>query len=123
MHEHHEHTNEPRDYRLAIGFLTGTAVGVGLMMWLAPKSASELRDRVTRTTKDLGRRASERYDEVAGRVGSVVDEFARKGQTVRDDMADVVARGAHEVARGARGVARGANDVESFATSVKSDRG
>jgi gas vesicle protein len=118
----HEHTNERRDHRLAIGFLAGTAVGVGLMMWLAPKAASELRDRVSRKTRDLGQRASDRYDDVAGRVGSAVEDFARKGQAVRDDVADVVARGAHDVARGARGVVRGANEVEAFATSVKSDR-
>ncbi len=99
---------EPRDYRLAIGFLAGTAVGAGLMMWLAPKAASELRQRVADSAKDLGQRASERYQQASTRVGEAVDDLTRKGQGVRDDVAGAVARGAHE--------------VERYANAVKSDR-
>ena len=40
-------TKDSRDYRMAIGFALGPAVGAGLMMWLAPRAASELRQRVT----------------------------------------------------------------------------
>jgi hypothetical protein len=72
-----EITNERRDYRLALGFLTGTAVGVGLMMWLAPRAAAELRQRATETAVNLGTRA----------------------QAVRDGVADGVVRGAHHVER------------------------
>ena len=111
-----------RDYRLAIGFLAGTAVGAGLMMWLAPKSASELKHRVADSAKNLGQMASERYQQAAARVGDAVEGLTRKGQGVRDDVAGAVERGAHEVARGARGVARGAHEVESFAAAVQSDR-
>jgi len=102
-------TNDHRDYRLAIGFLAGTAVGVGLMMWLAPRAASELRDRVTKTAKNLGERASNRYQQASSRVGEAVEELTRKGKAVRDDVAGAVARGAHE--------------VERLATAAKSDRG
>ena len=70
-------TNEPRDYRLALGFLAGTAVGAGLMMWLAPRAAAELRRRVTDTAADLGSRV----------------------QTVRDGVADGVIRGVQHVER------------------------
>ena len=115
-------TNERRDYRLALGLLAGTAIGAGLVLWLAPKAAAELRGRVTDSAKDLGQRASERYQQASARMGEVVDDLTRKGQGMRDDVADVVARSAHEVARGARGVARSANDVESFAAAAKSDR-
>lgn len=73
----HANTNDSRDYRLAIGFLAGTAVGVGLMMWLAPRAAAELRQRVTDTAADLGDRA----------------------QSVRDGVADGVMRGARHVER------------------------
>ena len=55
-----EITNERRDYRLALGFLAGTAVGVGLMMWLAPRAAAELRQRATDTAIGLGSRAQGR---------------------------------------------------------------
>lgn len=72
-----EITNEPRDYRLALGLLAGTAIGVGLMMWLAPRAAAELRQRAKDSASDLGTRA----------------------QAVRDGVADGVVRGAHHVER------------------------
>jgi gas vesicle protein len=115
-------TNEGRDYRLALGLLAGTAIGAGLVLWFAPKAAAELRGRLTDSAKDLGQRASDRYQDASARVGEVVGDLTRKGQDVRDNVADTVARSAHEVARGARGVARAAGDVESFAVAAKSDR-
>jgi gas vesicle protein len=72
-----EQIQKRRDYGFAIGLMTGTFVGAGLAMWLAPRAAAELRSR----------------------VGERVDELKQKGQGVRDDVADVVARGAHEVER------------------------
>ena len=79
-------TQERRSHGFAIGLLTGTFVGAGLAMWLAPRMAAELRDRMTESAKGLGRQA----------------------QDVRDDVADAVARGAHE--------------VERYAIAAKSDR-
>jgi len=67
-------TQQPRDYRFALGLLAGTVVGAGLAIWFG--------------------------DAIAG--------ITRKGQDVRDDLADAVARGAHE--------------VERYATAAKSDR-
>ena len=49
----------------------------------------------------MGRQASTR-------VGETVEDLTRKGQDVRDNVADAVARGAHE--------------VERFATAAKSGR-
>jgi gas vesicle protein len=108
-------TQENRDYRFVVGLLTGTFVGAGLIMWLAPRTASELRRRVADSAKDLGSRASERYQQASTRVGEAVNELTRKGQGVRDDVADAVARGAREVAGGA-------HEVERYATAAKSDR-
>ncbi|OFW18831.1 MAG: hypothetical protein A3H97_14255 [Acidobacteria bacterium RIFCSPLOWO2_02_FULL_65_29] len=102
------HTQEHRDHGFVIGLLTGTFVGAGLMMWLAPRTASELRQRVTDSAKRLGERASEQYQQASTGVGAAVDELTRKGRGVRDDVADVVARGAHE--------------VERYAVAAKSDR-
>ena len=110
-----ENTWKNRDYRFVVGLLTGTFVGAGLMMWLAPRTASELRRRVADSAKDLGSLASEQYQQASTRVGEAVDELTRKGQGVRDDVADAVARGAREVARGA-------HEVERYATAAKSDR-
>lgn len=102
------HTQPRHDHRFAIGLLTGACVGVGLALWFAPRSASELRQRVTDAAKGLGRLASEQYQHASSRVGDVVDDLTRKGQSVRDDVADVVARSAHE--------------VERVATAAKTDR-
>ncbi len=103
------HTPEPRNHRFLIGLLTGTAIGAGLALWLTPRAAGELRERLTESAKDLSRRAADRYQDASGRVNDAVDEITRKGQGVRDGVADAVARGAHE--------------VERFATAAKSDRG
>jgi gas vesicle protein len=101
-------TQERRDFGFVIGLLTGTFVGAGLAMLFAPRSGSDLRQRVTDSARSLGERASEQYQQASARVGEAVDEITRKGQDVRDEVADVVARGAHE--------------VERVATEVKTDR-
>ena len=102
------HTEERRSHGFAIGLLTGTFVGAGLAMWLAPRMASELRQRMTDSAKGLGRQASEQFEQASHRVGEAVSDLTRKGQDVRDDVADAVARGAHE--------------VERYATAARSDR-
>lgn len=97
---------QPRDYRFVIGLLAGTVVGAGLALWLAPRAAAEIRGRIKDSAKNLGKQASDQYDQASARVGEAVDELTRTGNGVRDQMADAVARGAHQ--------------VESFAKSAKS---
>ena len=98
---------ESRHYGFMIGLVTGTVAGAGLMMWLAPRAAAEVRKRVTDSAKNLGKQASEQYEHVSTRVGQVVDELSRNGHGVLDGVADTVARGADEVRR--------------FATAAKTD--
>jgi len=102
------HTQEHRDYGFVIGLLTGTFVGAGLAMWLAPRSVWKLRQRITDSAKSLAKRTSEHYQQTSTRVGEAFDELTQKGQGVRDDIAEAVASGARE--------------VERYATAVKSDR-
>ena len=102
------HAREQGDYRFAIGLVMGAAVGVGLMIWLAPRVAAEVRQRMNDSAKSLRHQASEQYEQASTRVGEAVDELTRKGQGVRDDVADAVARGAHK--------------VERYATAAMSDR-
>jgi gas vesicle protein len=102
--EHHAMTTpmqEGRNYGFAIGVLTATFVGAGLALLFAPR-VSALRNRLTESAKSLGRQTS-------ARVGETVDTLRDNAQDVRDDVADVVARSAHE--------------VERFATAARSDRG
>jgi gas vesicle protein len=92
-------TQDHRGYGFVAGLVAGTFVGAGLALWLAPRGASELGERLTDSARGLGERASERFREVNARVGEAVDELTRTGQGVRDDVAGVVARGAREVER------------------------
>jgi gas vesicle protein len=92
-------TQGHRDYGFVIGLMTGAFVGAGLALWLAPRGASELRERMTDSARNLGERASERFQQVNARVGEAVDELTRAGQGVRDEVAGVVARSAREVER------------------------
>jgi gas vesicle protein len=92
-------TQKHSQHGFTIGLLTGTCVGAGLAMWLAPRSAAELRGRVADTAKHLGTRASTQYQQATARVKAAVGEVASKGQGVRSDVAQAVARGAHKVER------------------------
>ena len=92
-------TEGHRDYGFVIGLVTGAFVGAGLALWLAPRAASELRERMTDSARNIGERASERFQQVNARVGEAVDELTRTGQGVRDEVAGVVARSAREVER------------------------
>jgi len=71
---------ERRDYGFIAGLLTGTCVGAGVMLWLAPRMLTDLSERLTDS----------------------VDVLTRRGQDIRDDVADRVAHGAHEVERFAK---------------------
>jgi gas vesicle protein len=88
-----------RDHRFSIGVLVGAFVGAALAIWLAPRAASELRQRVTDSAKKLTNRATERYHQVGTRVDAAVADLTKKGQSVRDEVAEAVGRGAHEVER------------------------
>ena len=100
---------EHRRYGFGLGLLAGTFVGAGLLMWLAPRMGSELRQRVADSARDLGQRASEKYQQASSHAAEAIDELARKGRDARDDVADAVVRGARE--------------VERVATAAKSDGG
>ena len=97
-----------RDDAFVIGLLTGACVGAGLATWLAPRLASALRQRVFDSAGNRGQRAAEQYQHAGAYVGKAVDELVRRAQGGRDDVADAVAREAH--------------DVEGFATAVHSGR-
>ena len=92
-------THGHRDGGFIIGLMTGTFLGAGLALWLAPRGASELRERMTDSAGKLGDRASEGLQQINARVGEAVDELTRAGQGVRDDVTGAVARSAREVER------------------------
>jgi gas vesicle protein len=118
--ERQEH-NAKHGGSFLMGLITGGAIGAGVAIYFVPRLASELRQRMADSTTDLQNAASEGLQNVAARVADVVDRVAdvaddvtRRGEAVRDGMADAVGRGAHEVARGAR-------EVEHFAKASKTN--
>jgi hypothetical protein len=52
-------------------------VGAGLTLWLAPRVASELRERISDSAKSVGQRASDHYEEASNRVGDAVEALTR----------------------------------------------
>jgi gas vesicle protein len=92
-------TQTRRDHAFVIGLFTGMAAGAGLAIWLTPRLASDLRERVADSARNLGQQATEQYQQASARVGEAVDDLTRKGQGVRDDVADAVASGARELER------------------------
>ena len=100
---------ETRDHRFLMGLIAGAVVGAGLGMLLAPRAATDLRRRLADSAKSLGETASERYHQASAQVGAVAKEYKRKGQAIRDSIADTVVRGAQT--------------VERYATEAKTDQG
>jgi hypothetical protein len=68
-----------------MGLLTGTVLGAGLGMLLAPRSGSELRNQLTEGASSLGRRASGAVNEITDRARETVH---RAGEQVRGRGAD-----------------------------------
>lgn len=71
-----------------MGLLTGTVLGAGLGMLLAPKSGSELRGQISEGASNVGSR-------VTDMAGSV----AERGRQFVDCARDAVSRGAEEAQR------------------------
>jgi gas vesicle protein len=81
-----------------MGLLTGTVLGAGLGMLLAPKAGAELRGAIGEQAKNLGGKASEQYRRASDSAG----HWAEKGREFVDRARDAVARGAED-ARGYAG--------------------
>jgi len=87
--------NEGSGGGFMMGLLTGTVLGAGLGMLLAPKAGSELRGTLGEQARNLGNMASEGYRKASESAGG----WADKGREFVDKARDAVARGAEE-ARG-----------------------
>ena len=104
----YEERDTSRGPGFLLGVIAGTCIGAGLAIWLAPRLASEIGERLTDSARDVRDRAGDVLQRGSERVGDAVSAATRKGQAVRDDVADSVARGARE--------------VERYATAAKTDR-
>ena len=72
--------------------MTGTVLGAGLGMLLAPKAGSELRGAIGEQAKNLSNAASEQYKKASETAGT----WAERGRDMVDKAREVVTRGADE---------------------------
>src|SRR3954468_21577155 len=87
-----------------MGLLTGTVLGAGLGMLLAPKAGSELRGAIGEQARNLGNMANDGYRKASEQAGG----WAEKGREFVDKARDAVSRGAEE-ARGYAGATTGSS--------------
>src|SRR6185436_2134735 len=91
--------NESSGGGFMMGLLTGTVLGAGLGMLLAPKAGSELRGALGEQARTWGNAASEQYKKASEQAGT----WAERGRDMVDKAREAVGRGADE----ARGYASG----------------
>jgi gas vesicle protein len=96
-----EPLDRSRESGFGRGLLIGACIGAGVALWLAPRMAAEIRQRATDSAKGLGQRASKHYRQAGVHLDEAVDELTRKGQGIRDEVAEAVAHGARAVERAA----------------------
>jgi gas vesicle protein len=87
-----------------MGLLTGTVIGAGLGMLLAPKAGSDLRGQVAEQARHFGSKASEQYR----RASEAASGWAERGRDMVNQARDAVNRGAEE-ARGYAGSTTGSS--------------
>jgi len=120
--------NEGNGGGFMMGLLTGTVLGAGLGMLLAPKAGSELRGAIGEQARNIGNMASEQarnFSNVASdqvrRASENASGWADKGREFVDRARDAVARGAEE-ARGYAG-STPASGASNFGSSSGSPSG
>ena len=84
--------NEGSGGGFMMGLLTGTVLGAGLGMLLAPKAGSELRGTIGEQARNLGNIASENIR----KASDAASGWSDKGREFVDRARDAVARGAEE---------------------------
>ena len=94
--------NEGNGGGFMMGLLTGTVLGAGLGMLLAPKAGAELRGAIGEQARNWGSAASEQYKVAREQAGT----WAERGRDVVSQARDAVNRGVEE-ARGYAGTGYG----------------
>jgi gas vesicle protein len=95
-----------------MGLLTGTVVGVGLGMLLAPRAGSELRSQLSDQAGALANQAQEGYRKATESAGQWAErgkqaagEWAERGKDLYGKAREAVSRGAEEAQQHARDAA------------------
>jgi gas vesicle protein len=80
-----------------MGLLTGTVLGAGLGMLLAPKAGTELRGQLGEQARNLGNKAGDQYR----RASEAASGWADRGRDLVGQARDAINRGAEEGYAGA----------------------
>jgi gas vesicle protein len=107
--------NEGSGGSFMMGLLTGTVLGAGLGMLLAPKAGSELRGAIGEQARNLGTTVNEQYK----KASEAASGWSEKGREFVDKARDAVSRGAEE-ARGYAGGTTGSSYGSGGTTSGSS---
>jgi gas vesicle protein len=75
-----------------MGLLTGTVLGAGLGMLLAPKAGAEIRGQIGEQARNIGNKASEQYR----RASDTASGWADRGREFIGRARDTVQHGAEE---------------------------
>ena len=116
--------NEGNGGGFMMGLLTGTVLGAGLGMLLAPKAGSELRGAIGEQARNLGNMASDGYRRASEQAG----DWQEKGRDFAYKAREAVSRGVDEAksyATGSTGSAfgSGGNSTNSTSSSTPSSSG
>jgi gas vesicle protein len=113
MADFDRYDNEGSGAGFMMGLLTGTVLGAGLGMLLAPKAGSELRGAIGEQARNFSNVASEQYKHARETAGT----WAERGRDMMDKARDAVSRGADEArnyASGSTGSGYGGNTGSSY---------
>jgi gas vesicle protein len=75
-----------------MGLLTGTVLGAGLGMLLAPKAGTELRGQIGEQARNLGNKATDQYR----RASEAASGWAERGREIVEKGREAVSRGVEE---------------------------
>src|SRR5688500_2670772 len=92
MADFDRYDNEGGGNGFVMGLITGTVLGAGLGMLLAPKAGSELRGAMGEQARNSGTKASEQYRRASDSAGT----WAEKGREFVNNAREAVSRGADE---------------------------
>jgi len=99
-----------------MGLLTGTVLGAGLGMLLAPKAGTELRGQLGEQARNLGSRATDQYR----RASEAASGWAERGRDMVSHAREAAGRGTDEGYAGATtgGSYTGGTSGSSFGTGT-----
>jgi gas vesicle protein len=113
MADFDRYDNEGSGAGFMMGLLTGTVLGAGLGMLLAPKAGSELRGALGEQARNFSNVASEQYKHARETAGT----WAERGRDMMDKAREAVSRGADEARNYASGSTGGGYSTGSSGSS------